>query len=274
MKSKFSSTSDPINELVAKVMGSARYSNISEALVRRIATQELEKRRDWRQVVKATKNKLHQVGGAYLDRPVDYNGCLGEMNTAFLAGKEEFLRVCQRVMCYHSSTRERLPEIDRFYSILLSDLQPVQSVLDVACGLHPLAIPWMGLPEGVEYFAVDIFSDMITFINRFFSLAGVHGSAVVGDVIGNFPTYPVDIAFVLKTLPCLEQVDKSAGVRLLDSLQAKHIIVSFPVHSLGGRRDKGMLENYASQFYAITKDRDWCVKRHEYQTELVFVVSV
>ena len=106
----------------------------------------------------------------------------------------------------------------------------------------------MGLPDDVEYFAIDIYEDMIDFINQYMKLTGISGSAVVGDVIANCPTQAVDIAFVLKTIPCLEQVDKTAGVELLNHLQAKNIVVSFPVHSLGGRRNKGMLENYTRRF--------------------------
>jgi 16S rRNA (guanine(1405)-N(7))-methyltransferase len=273
MKSKPSYTNDPVNQVVDRVKESAKYRDISGALIRCIAAQEFEKRNNLRDAVKATRNKLHQIGGAFIDSKVDYTICLAELKAAFLTGKDDFLRVCQRVMCYHSSTRERLPVIERFYTTLLAELPPAQSVLDIACGLNPLAIPWMDLPEDVEYFAVDIYSDMIDFINQYMILAGISGSAVVSDVISEYPTHPVDIAFVLKTIPCLEQVDKTAGIRLLNSIQAKHIFVSFPVHSLGGRRDKGMLENYTSRFYAIVADKDWCVKRFDFPSELVFLVS-
>lgn len=272
MKSKYEPTGDPIDQLVAKVIESPKYATINQGLIRRIAVQEFEKRNNLREAMKSIKNKLHQVGGAYLDRPMDYPLFLMELTTAFHEGKEEFRRVCQRVMCYHSSTRERLPELDWFYRNLLVDLPPVRHVIDVACGLNPLAIPWMGLSGEVEYIAIDIYSDMMNFISQYMTLIGVQGSAVVGDVLGYSLPFEADVAFVLKTIPCLEQVDKNAGAYLLDGLQAKYIIVSFPVHSLGGRRDKGMLVNYANRFKEITINRHWSVKRYEYKTELVFVV--
>jgi 16S rRNA (guanine(1405)-N(7))-methyltransferase len=273
MKSRAGINADPVDQIVARVKEGTRYCVIGEALIRHIAAQEFEKRNNFRAAVKATRSKLHQVGGAYLDRPVDYDNCLAELKVAFVKGKDDFLRVCKQVMCYHSSTRERLPDIDRFFHVVLAELPPARRVLDVACGLNPLAIPWMGLPEDVEYLAVDIYSDMINFINQFMGLVGIHGSAWVGDAITDCPTFPVDIAFVLKTIPCLEQVDKNAGVRLLKSLQAKHMVVSFPVYSLGGRRGKGMLENYTKRFNEIVVDTDWYVRRLEYSSELVFIVS-
>jgi 16S rRNA (guanine(1405)-N(7))-methyltransferase len=264
---------DLVDQVIARVLKSTKYSTISEDLIRRVATQETNKRAKLQEAVKSTKNKLHQVGGAYFENPVDYCRCLEDLKAAYSRGKVDFYQACRRVMCYHSSTRERLPELDRFYHTLLTDLPPARRIFDIACGLNPLAVPWMGLSEDVEYFAVDIYADLIDFLNQYMAIAGVRGSAIVGDVIGNIPTHEVDIAFVLKTIPCLEQVDKSVGMRLLDNINAEHIIVSFPVHSLGGRRDKGMLENYASRFNEIVVHRSWSVKRYEFITELVFVVS-
>ena len=41
-------------------------------------------------------------------------------------------------------------------------------------------------------------------------LAGLDGRAEVRDVIHNPPQEPADLALLLKTLPCLEQVEKGA----------------------------------------------------------------
>jgi 16S rRNA (guanine(1405)-N(7))-methyltransferase len=77
---------------------------------------------------------------------------------------------------------------------------------------------------------------------------------------------------VLKAIPCLEQIDKSAGRRLLDGLKAKHMVVSFPVASLGGR-NKGMAANYEARFWELAEGREWSVKKMLFKSELVFVVS-
>jgi 16S rRNA (guanine(1405)-N(7))-methyltransferase len=57
------------------------------------------------------------------------------------------------------------------------------------------------------------------------------------------PTQHADLALILKTLPCLEQLDKTAGQWLLEAVNVDYLLLSFPVYSLGGR-DKHMLENY------------------------------
>lgn len=272
MKANLSLPLDHIDRLVNEVMKGGKYHNISEAFIQRIASQELTKQRGARSTVKAIKRKLHQVGGAFFDRPIDFDHCLGELKAALSMGQDEFRRACFEGMCYHSSARERLPEIEFFFHTILADLPPIRRVLDVACGLNPLAIPWMDLPVDVEYIAVDIYSDLIAFLNSFWSLVGVDGEAVVSDVIGNCPNYQADVVFLLKSIPCLEQVDKTAGLKLLDGIQAEHIFVSFPVNSLGGRRDRGMLKNYFNRFTQLLSDRPWKMEKFEFDTELVFLV--
>ena len=262
-----------LDQLVDAVLVSPKYQSVCPDFIRSIGSQELAKRRSLKDAVKATKNKLHQVGGAYLEGEAHYAVWLDELRKTSQSGNRgDFLNACMRVMSRHSSTRERLALLDRFYATTLAGLPPLRSVLDVACGLNPLAIPWMPLAENAEYYAVDIYQDMVDFLNRFMALLPIQGHAQAGDVLQACPAQPVDVAFVLKTLPCLEQVDKAAGRRLLDAINADHLLVSFPVHSLGGR-SKGMAANYEARFRKLVADKDWVVKRFEFATELVFRVS-
>jgi 16S rRNA (guanine(1405)-N(7))-methyltransferase len=113
---------------------------------------------------------------------------------------------------------------------------------------------------------------MIDFLSHGLALMPVQGSAKVCDVIHSCPTHKVDIAFILKAIPCLEQVDKSAGLRLLEAINADHLVFSFPAHSLGGK-NKGMTANYESRFYKQVGHKPWSIRRFEFPGELVFLVS-
>jgi 16S rRNA (guanine(1405)-N(7))-methyltransferase len=235
--------------------------------------QELSRHRNLKEAIKSTKNKLHQVGGAYQIGTPRYSAWLNELKFAKHSGnKELFLDRCKWLMQYHSSTRERLPILEQFYATTLADLPPINSVIDVACGLHPLAIPWMPLSEHVQYFAYDIYEDMIGFLNDTLALMSVQGWGKVSDVIHSCPTQKVDVAFILKAIPCLEQVEKSAGLRLLETINADHLVVSFPAHSLGGK-SKGMFANYESRFYEQVAHKPWSIQRFIFPGELVFLVS-
>ena len=77
------------------------------------------------------------------------------------------------------------------------------------------------------------------------------------------------MALLLQTIPCLAQVDKEAGRRLLDGVNAPVVLVSFPVQSLGGR-EKGMMEHYERHFYELVAGRPWQIDRFVFNTELVY----
>lgn len=262
---------DQLEKLMEAVLTSAKYKDVSHDLVRSIGLRELAKRSSIKEAVKATKNKLHQVGGAYLTDKEDYARWLFELKQLYHVGNQDaFLAYVRKVMSYHASTRERLPILEQFYTTILADLPPIHRVLDVACGFNPLALPWMPLSRPVEYYAYDIYKDMLDFVESFMNL--IHqGQAQVCDIIQSCPTMPVDVAFVLKAIPCLEQIDKSAGSKLLHSINARYIVVSFPVHSLGGRT-KRMEANYEARFRSLVENTTWKIKKFEFSTELAFLI--
>lgn len=270
------SMQSPLQQLLEAIQASAKYRHIDNEFICSVGAGELEKRRNLKEAIKATKNKLHQVGAAYQENTPRYARWLEALRAASQAGDTERLQAtCREIMTHHVSTRERLPVLSRFYAELLKDLAPVRSVLDIACGLNPLAIPWMPLAPGARYYACDIYQDMIDFLNACFPLLHVDGEATVCDVIQQCPANKVEVAFILKTIPVLEQVDKNAGLRLLQSVEADHLIVSFPAASLGGRRGgrgKNMETNYEAHFYELVDGQRWSIQRYSYDNELVFVI--
>jgi 16S rRNA (guanine(1405)-N(7))-methyltransferase len=264
---------DPLDRLVTAVLAGPKYRWVSADLIRSIGARELWKRRPLKEAIKATKNTLHQVGGAYQEGRIDYAAGLDALRKA--AGSEddaEWQAACARLMSHHASTRERLVILDRFHSTVLADIGPIRSVLDLACGLHPLSIPWMPLATDAEYYAYDVYEDMTDFLNEFLALARCRGRAEVVDVTRLRSTPKVDVAFILKSLPCLEQLDSGAALRLLDTVQADHLLISFPVHSLGGK-SKEMADHYEARFRELVAGRNWLVARFEFATELAFRVT-
>jgi 16S rRNA (guanine(1405)-N(7))-methyltransferase len=265
--------SELLNQAIQAVLAGKKYRAIAPELVQAIATSELAKGRSLKETVKATKNQLHQSAAAYQVGSMDYEGWIRTLRQAYAAdGADGRHAQLQAIMAHHASTRERLPILQEFYSEIFSHLPAIRSLLDLACGLNPLAYPWMALASGVTYNACDIYHDQIDFLNHFFEIAGINGKAEVRDLVRNCPTDAVDLALVLKTIPCLEQIDRQAGARLLDTLNARYLLVSFPVRSLGGR-DKGMAATYDAHFQALVAGRGWRVTRFEFAGELAFLVS-
>ncbi|HZP83088.1 MAG TPA: hypothetical protein VFB21_15715 [Chthonomonadaceae bacterium] len=264
--------SEALEQLVLAVRASPKYRAVCPALIRRIGQRELAARRTFKEAEQATRNKLHQVAGAYLGGKRRYAEWLETLTAAKAEGAEAFRAACLHVMNHHASTRERLPILDDFYTTIFATLPPIRSVLDVACGLNPLALPWMPLASDATYTACDLFEDMADFLNSFFALAGAQGRAAACDVIGAPPMQAVDLALVLKVLPPLEQIDKTAGLTLLRALNARFLLVSFPTQSLGGR-GKQMLAHYEAHFHTMAQAERWTIQRFVFSTELCFLVT-
>ena len=261
-----------LDKLVDAILISAKYRHISPDLVRRVGAVELAKGRKLKEAVKATKNKLHQVGGAYQAGAIDFDRALVEM--AAVADDPDGLRqLCRELMQRHASTRERLPILDEFYSTIFAHLPPIQSLMDVACGLNPLAWPWLPVEQTIEYVAYDIYADSIGFLQQALGVMRVvNGRCQTRDIIAHPPTEPVDLVLILKTLPCLELGEKTAVSTLLDGLNGRYLLISYPVQTLGGRR-KGLGATYEQQFQALAAERGWQqYHRFEFATELAFLV--
>lgn len=265
-----------LDELVAAVLESSKYRHVSPELIREIGARELTIRGNRKAAIKATKNVLHQAGGAFVDSPINYTRAAEMLRTALesdpnTAPGSAFANASQTIMAGHTSTRERRPILDSFYQTVLADVPTPQTVLDIACGLNPLARPWMPFPASTILIASDIYADQIAFLNEAMALGGFSGTAEVRDVVHDPPPQAADLALILKTLPCLEAIDKHATTRLLEAVNAPLLLVSFPAQSLGGRR-KGMVAHYEARFRDLLEARGWLAERFEFTTELAFLV--
>jgi 16S rRNA (guanine(1405)-N(7))-methyltransferase len=254
------------------VRESAKYREIAPDLVAAIGAHELRAYGNLKEAIKATKNTLHQVYGAFFAAPPRYAAWLDALTEAKDRGPEPWRDACLDVMSNHSSTRERAPTLARFYPECLAGLPPIHSVLDLGCGLNPLSLPWMGLPSDVLYSCCDINADLVNFLNRYFALAGIHGKAEVRDLTSNPPGQPVDLVLALKLLPTLETLERGAGAALLRTVRAKHLLVSFAERSLGGRRS-GLGRGHGEAFAALAGEEGWTLEERSFPGETVFIAT-
>ena len=281
MNSSSQQPDDRLDQALATILAARKYRCIHPGLARDIAAAELAKGRTLKDAVKAAKSQLHQSAAAYIRRNLNYEDALQVLRTTVAASQcgpgsdpsaDPAVRtLLRRLMDAHASTHERLPILDTLYPQLFQRLPPVRSVLDIACGLHPLARPWMQLSPDVRYFAFDIFADQIDFLNGFFDAMGYAGAAAQRNVLDDKGTLPADIAFLLKTLPCLEQIESGAGERLLHRIDAPVLIVSFPNQTLAGRK-QGMAQHYAANFLSQIKRAGWQADSLTYPSELIYIV--
>ncbi|NMB62953.1 MAG: hypothetical protein GYA18_11530 [Chloroflexi bacterium] len=261
------------DEVIRQVLEKKKYSHLDKDLVAFIAAEEIKKRASLKEAVKSTANKLHQVGWAYFAQQPDYTTHLHELAALPADLHADMSRqFCLQLMQEHASTRERLSILDEFYTILFSDIRPITSILDLACGFNPLALGWMPVAPDVRYNACDIFDDMNAFLQSFFAHFHIQGKAETCNLLSTIPQEKVQVALLLKTLPCLEQAEKESSRRILTDIRARTLIVSFPVHSIGGR-EKGMRQHYASQFEALLAELGWNYQKFLFASELAYRIE-
>jgi len=267
-----SNRNDPVDELVRQIKATRKYGDICDETIRDVVEQALPKYKRRRDAAKVARTKLHRIQAAYLGRNVIAER-LDDVRGAHEAGDASRLRaVCLQLMQDHASTRERIGLLDRFYRDVFAVTGTPRTILDVACGVHPLSIPWMELPADAVYHAYEISAKMVASLNGFLTAIGVTGSARLQDVICTPPQETGDLAFLMKMVPCLERRQKGIAVKLIENLKVDYVVVSFPVHSLAGR-SKHMPEFYTQTFIDMVDEYPWQVTHVPIEGELVFVVD-
>jgi 16S rRNA (guanine(1405)-N(7))-methyltransferase len=275
----------PADELVARIGSSRRYRSVDEALVRRLVREEQARGGRPDDVARRVRRRLHQVVGAFApgsrsDRMLDpvRDAWNGDMDGT------GFRDACLQLLRAHASTRERVPHLAELYGrIWAVTSEPAGSLLDLGCGLGPLALPWMGLGPSVTYHACDADRAALMTVAGFFELVGRPATTYARDLAasprdsspapGSLPA--ADVALLLKLVPTLDRQDPAAAGRLLRVVEARHAVVSFPVRSLGGR-DKGMQRTYRARLEQLVAEagRVTNVVEASAPNELVFVLEL
>ena len=272
-----------LDRVVAAVAASRKYRSLCEDTIRRIAAQQMATvpAANLKAAVKATQRRLHQAYGAF-EQAFDEEKALCRLTAAYRSSSAEEVRaVCRQMLALHQSTRERLPAIERFYREIWAVTGRPRTLLDLGCGLNPLALPWMALEQGARLFALDIDQQRIAWLNRYLVVAGMEPLARCQDVLVCPPCDPADVALLLKMSPTLERQEPGSTARLIEGLHAPHIVVTFAVKSLGGH-EKGMAGNYQRQFEVLFQagldsrpeagHRNPAYEMLRFESELVFVV--
>jgi 16S rRNA (guanine(1405)-N(7))-methyltransferase len=259
---------DQVEAVVAAVKGSKKYRDASEETVRELAVAALRQHKRPKKAVKAVRSQLHSIMAPYLGDP-DYEVGLDKLTAAYASGDDATIKaICLELMGAHLSTRERLPILTEFYPRIFEVTGKPRSLLDVACGLNPLALPWMGLEPAIEYHAYDIHEPRIQFLNRFFALQGLLQLAKLQDVAVRFPQERADVALFLKEMPRFARNYRGLGRPLLDALDVRYLVVSFPTISTHGGRN--LTGRYREFFYELIDGHSWPVTELLFEGELVF----
>ena len=264
---------DSIELFVQSILQSSKYRKypILEETIRDVFILELERNPDSKEAGNQARKKLHNITAFYLGDP-NYAKAIDELN--FLKQQSnivKFKEACLDIMATHSSSRERLPYLSQIYEFIFGITGKPNTISDLACGLNPLSIPWMGLGSDLRYFAFDIHINRINFLNDFLKLIELPPDAEARDIIVTPPEQSTDIAFILKEVHRFEQRRKGITADLLNSIKSKYVVISFPIYSLTSRHS--LEESYKNLFKKIISDQPWNFDEFKIGNELFFVID-
>ena len=216
-----------------------KYANLHPGFALRISHET----RGAKDQGKAAKTRMHQAYGAYIGANAvkkAYAVLAKAKNKGYTAEHAE------RLLLLHSSTKERLPHIEKFYSHVFSVTGDARRVLDLGCGFNPFSLPFFPC-KIEEYRAIDVDLRVKALLDDCFALMNLPQLAECMDLVTETPNGETDIAFMLKLFPVLEACCPGRAYGLANQLDAAWLVVSYPTKSLGGRK-KGMRENYSKAF--------------------------
>ena len=266
-------TTEKRDEFVAQILQSRKYRglNIPIATVEDLLAQEADKQNSSRALVKAVRHKLHNIAAPYLGDP-DYGRAARCLETAFAGGSEEEVRLaCSRLLGVHASTRERLPVLQEFYDALFAAIGCPRIILDLACGLNPLAFPWMKLPNTVQYWAYDLHQPRVDMLNRYFELQGLRPLARHQDILVDPPQVEADVAFFFKEAHRFEQRQRGCNRAFWQALNVRMLVVTLPAVSLTGKHQ--LADKHRNLIYTTIGDLPWHVNELCVGTELIFCID-
>jgi 16S rRNA (guanine(1405)-N(7))-methyltransferase len=138
-------------------------------------------------------------------------------------------------MAMHLSSAERLDDLDEFYGRLLELVGPVASLADLACAYNPLTLPWLRDRTDAGYVGYDFNATFVDLGRRFAAHVDPTARLVHADVLTAPKCVGEDVALLLKTFHCIEARRRGAGLRLVEELDVRTVVVSLPTRTRSGR---------------------------------------
>lgn len=261
-----------VDQLVQQIQASKKYRDvgIADDTIRDILLTELARQPNRKAALQSAKKKLHEVIALYLGDP-DYSAARAQLDAAFASGDEAAIRaVCIDLLRIHDSTRERLVLLETFYPAIWAITGTPQTVLDIACGLNPLTIPWMDLSPSAHFYAYEIHTPRVDLLNHYLALQDIAGAAMVRDILVDHPAESGDVALLLKETHRMEKRRKGIVLPLLDALNVRWIVLSSPTRSRAGHV---VIDTYRQQIHGLLADRPWPITEIAFANELVYCIE-
>ena len=259
--------------LLARVLDSSKYrsAGLNPDTVLDLIQQEILRQPSEKAVYKTVRRKLHNIIAPYLGEP-DYTNLtrqLAAMDHPEL-GSPELQDLALTVLREHASTAERISYQTELYERLFALTGKPASILDLACALHPLAFPWMGLPVSTHYHTYDIVQPRVDFINQYFLTLGMEPLAENRDILVHPPEIRADLGIFFKEAHRFEKRQPGCNRAFWASLKVDCLAISLPTQNLAGTHS--LLDQHRSLVHENLPDGS-VVDELVFKDEIIFVLN-
>lgn len=244
-----------MNDLCEKLLSSKKYRDVCPDTICRIVAECVPKYKREKDVEAAARERLHGITAAFMT-DAEYRRALR------LAEEHDF----EALLACHASTRERLPiaVMDALYEKIFAVTGVPETLADLACGLNPAYLRWK-YPQ-IRVTGADVSGQCVRI------LQSLDVDAHLSDLLCAVPDGRFDAALLFKVLPLLERQKTGAADDVLQSVNAKSVVVSFPTRSLSGR-NVGMEENYSRWMDAHIPENRTVAGRFTTENELFYILK-
>jgi len=258
-------------KVLEKILKMPKYRNVEipQETVLSLIEQSIPLSKNQADLEKRVREKIHNIVALYLG-DLDYEKATDEFRQIKddLRALKEFSK---QALAYHASTKERGHDLEALYQTLFSRIGKPHSIADLACGLHPLGLPFMDLPINTAYYAYDLHKSRVDFLNVFITAQGYSGGCFHQDILTSPPNIKFDAAFFFKEAHRFEKRQPGIIVDFLESIQASKVVVSLPTQSFG--RNIHMLPKYEKIIAEYASVREWGLDSFEFGGEMFYIVD-
>jgi len=245
--------------------------NIREKIEASKSFRELSRSAEFAELKKLVRAELRTVYGAFdLDEKRERKELLAQ-----LTGNPGNASLILRLLLLHQSSKERAPRYLEVYRRIFAVTNIPTTILDLGCGANPYSYTFLRCRP--RYVAIDLPSDALADIAEFFRIEGIKGEVIGIDLVKEYEKLTplsrennVDVVFLFKVLDSLESVKRNISGKVLDTLVAKWVVVSFPTVSLGGR--KHIREGRRAWFERLLAQQDLSYEKFTVGDEVFYVV--
>jgi len=250
-----------MDRIIEKIKEKYELRSLPNSLIKSVLTEYLLKNRikdfnsekEMKIIIKDVRAKLRRYTGQYASK-------------SNIKAREKLIKNHQisKLLEQHTSTRERIEDYPLIKKVI-EDISP-KSILDLGCGLNPLAIS----SQKSYYYAYDINNNDLEIVKEYFRINKIEGETHHEDirVVSSFPN--TDLCLIFKVLDILGDNKTKITKDLLTKIKSRFLIISFATNTLSGRP---MNNPYRNWFERILNSLNYNYEIRRTKQEIFYLIN-